>query len=149
MQSENYHLRDYIMALQSRLLDLHGDYPPPPHDVELRDPRQFAHSTADQQQRNAPAASMRSEVLADPALSSAPPPEDAGDELRAAAVQADGQGSEYGDANAGVAGAEKGQEEASAAFQALRESAYPLPLSGMAKVERATQSELQAGIDGT
>lgn len=39
VQSENYHMRDYIMQLQSRLLDVTGEFPAPPPSLELRDPR--------------------------------------------------------------------------------------------------------------
>ncbi|KAL9048572.1 MAG: hypothetical protein Q9162_007656, partial [Coniocarpon cinnabarinum] len=42
VQQENFHMRDYIMALQSRLLDLTGEFPPPPSTLELRDPRSGA-----------------------------------------------------------------------------------------------------------
>lgn len=46
---ENYQLRDYIVVLQSRLLEVHGDYPPPPSSIELRDPRQYqSHSESGQ-----------------------------------------------------------------------------------------------------
>ena len=39
VQQENFHMRDYIMALQSRLLEVTGEFPPPPPTLELRDPR--------------------------------------------------------------------------------------------------------------
>lgn len=35
MQSENYALREYVIHLQSRLLDTQGEYPPPPPNVNL------------------------------------------------------------------------------------------------------------------
>ncbi|KAF4974655.1 hypothetical protein FZEAL_8455 [Fusarium zealandicum] len=35
MQSENYALREYVIHLQSRLLDLQGEFPPPPPNVNL------------------------------------------------------------------------------------------------------------------
>ncbi|GAB0131551.1 hypothetical protein EsDP_00000017 [Epichloe bromicola] len=35
MQSENYALRDYVIHLQSRLLDIQGEYPPPPPNINL------------------------------------------------------------------------------------------------------------------
>ncbi|KAI9669624.1 MAG: hypothetical protein M1831_007320 [Alyxoria varia] len=38
-QNENFQLRDYIMALQIRLLEAGADYPPPPPGIELRDPK--------------------------------------------------------------------------------------------------------------
>lgn len=34
LQAENYQLRDYIISLQSRLLESQGEYPPPPANVE-------------------------------------------------------------------------------------------------------------------
>ncbi|KZZ90435.1 transmembrane protein [Moelleriella libera RCEF 2490] len=34
-QSENFALRGYVMSLQARLLDLQGDYPPPPPNINL------------------------------------------------------------------------------------------------------------------
>ncbi|KAI8723671.1 BZIP domain-containing protein [Fusarium sp. LHS14.1] len=36
MQSENYALREYVIHLQSRLLDVHGEFPPPPPNVNLQ-----------------------------------------------------------------------------------------------------------------
>ncbi len=45
LQAENYTLRDYIVRLQSRLLDTQGDYPQPPAGVSL------AHPTQAQQQQ--------------------------------------------------------------------------------------------------
>jgi hypothetical protein len=38
MQAENYALREYIINLQSRLLDAHGEYPQPPPNVNLVHP---------------------------------------------------------------------------------------------------------------
>lgn len=38
MQAENYALREYIISLQSRLLDAHGEYPQPPPNVNLAHP---------------------------------------------------------------------------------------------------------------
>ena len=34
VQSENYQLRDYIINLQSRLLESQGEFPPPPSNVD-------------------------------------------------------------------------------------------------------------------
>lgn len=48
LQAENYTLRDYIVRLQSRLLDTQGDYPQPPAGVSL------AHPTQAQQQLRHP-----------------------------------------------------------------------------------------------
>lgn len=38
MQSENYALREYVIHLQSRLLDVQGEFPPPPPNVNLSQP---------------------------------------------------------------------------------------------------------------
>jgi hypothetical protein len=35
MQTENYALRQYVISLQSRLLDAHGEYPQPPPGLSL------------------------------------------------------------------------------------------------------------------
>ncbi|TWU76448.1 hypothetical protein ED733_007091 [Metarhizium rileyi] len=35
VQAENYSLREYVVHLQSRLLDTQGEYPPPPPNVNL------------------------------------------------------------------------------------------------------------------
>ncbi|KAF9777495.1 hypothetical protein IL306_004406, partial [Fusarium sp. DS 682] len=35
MQAEHYALRDYVVHLQTRLLEVSGDYPPPPPNVNL------------------------------------------------------------------------------------------------------------------
>ena len=38
LQAENYQLRDYIISLQSRLLESQGDYPQPPPNISLAHP---------------------------------------------------------------------------------------------------------------
>ncbi|KAK1999364.1 hypothetical protein LX36DRAFT_680418 [Colletotrichum falcatum] len=38
MQSENYALREYVIHLQSRLLDLQGEVPQPPPNINLQHP---------------------------------------------------------------------------------------------------------------
>ncbi|KAL8652030.1 MAG: hypothetical protein Q9226_004438 [Calogaya cf. arnoldii] len=35
LQAENYQLRDYIISLQSRLIESHGEFPQPPSNIEL------------------------------------------------------------------------------------------------------------------
>ena len=35
LQSENYALREYVIHLQSRLLDVNGEYPPAPPNINL------------------------------------------------------------------------------------------------------------------
>jgi hypothetical protein len=35
VQAENYQLRDYIINLQSRLIESHGSYPEPPIEINL------------------------------------------------------------------------------------------------------------------
>ncbi|MCJ1461250.1 hypothetical protein MMC28_011632 [Mycoblastus sanguinarius] len=38
LQAENYQLRDYIISLQSRLLESQGEYPQPPSNIEIPHP---------------------------------------------------------------------------------------------------------------
>ncbi|KAK7426976.1 hypothetical protein QQZ08_006574 [Neonectria magnoliae] len=38
VQAENYALREYVIHLQSRLLDVQGEFPPPPPNVNLSQP---------------------------------------------------------------------------------------------------------------
>lgn len=38
VQAENYQLRDYIINLQSRLLESQGEVPPMPSNISLQDP---------------------------------------------------------------------------------------------------------------
>ena len=38
VQAENYQLRDYIISLQSRLLESHAQIPPPPDNIDLTRP---------------------------------------------------------------------------------------------------------------
>ena len=38
VQQENFQLREYIIQLQGRLLDRHGDVPPPPESIDLSNP---------------------------------------------------------------------------------------------------------------
>ena len=40
VQAENYQLRDYIISLQSRLLESQGEYPQPPANIDLTQHRQ-------------------------------------------------------------------------------------------------------------
>jgi len=49
VQAENYQLRDYIISLQSRLLESQGEFPPPPSNVDGLHPgkaEQVMHSKA-------------------------------------------------------------------------------------------------------
>ncbi len=39
IQAENYQLRDYIINLQSRLIESQGEYPQPPSNIDLPNPR--------------------------------------------------------------------------------------------------------------
>lgn len=39
MQNENYQLREYIISLQSRLIDSHNDVPDAPSNIDLTQPR--------------------------------------------------------------------------------------------------------------
>jgi hypothetical protein len=40
IQTENYSLREYIIHLQSRLIESHGEFPQPPANVNLNHPRE-------------------------------------------------------------------------------------------------------------
>ena len=55
LQSENYQLRDYIISLQSRLLESQGEYPQPPSNIDIPHPRT---SGPPSQQTPAPTAPM-------------------------------------------------------------------------------------------
>ena len=49
VQAENYQLRDYIINLQSRLIESHGEFPPPPNNVDglhPGNPEQTIHAKA-------------------------------------------------------------------------------------------------------
>lgn len=48
-QSENYALREYVIHLQSRLLETVGEYPPPPPNVHLAHPTGQAPVTTEAQ----------------------------------------------------------------------------------------------------
>ena len=39
IQAENYQLRDYIINLQSRLIESQGEFPQPPSNIDLHNPR--------------------------------------------------------------------------------------------------------------
>ncbi len=39
LQGENYQLRDYIISLQSRLIESQGDFPPAPGNINLQQPQ--------------------------------------------------------------------------------------------------------------
>ncbi len=49
VQAENENLRIYVIDLQSRLLDLQGNYPPPPPNINLAHPRAVAMPPPSQQ----------------------------------------------------------------------------------------------------
>ncbi len=57
LQSENYQLRDYIISLQSRLLESQGEYPQPPSNIDIPHPQTSGSSA---QQIPAPTAPMGS-----------------------------------------------------------------------------------------
>jgi hypothetical protein len=62
IQSENYSLREYIIHLQSRLIESQGEYPQPPPNVDLRHPHARQHEHIDHSSRHegAPVAPMAS-----------------------------------------------------------------------------------------
>ena len=53
-QAENYALREYVISLQSRLLDAHGEYPQPPPNINLAHPHVASHSVAPSNPERAP-----------------------------------------------------------------------------------------------
>lgn len=59
IQAENYQLRDYIINLQSRLIESQGEFPQPPSNIDLPNPRS-ADPMHQQQQIPAPTATMGS-----------------------------------------------------------------------------------------
>lgn len=60
VQAENYQLRDYIINLQSRLIESQGDFPQPPSNIDLPNPRSSDPMHQQQQQIPAPTATMAS-----------------------------------------------------------------------------------------
>ena len=60
LQAENYQLRDYIISLQSRLIESHGEFPQPPSNIEI--PLQ-ASSASMSQSVPAPTAPMGSSAI--------------------------------------------------------------------------------------
>ena len=58
VQAENYQLRDYIISLQSRLIESQGEFPQPPSNIDL--PRS---SGPTHQQMQAPTAPMGSSAV--------------------------------------------------------------------------------------
>lgn len=60
VQAENYQLRDYIINLQSRLIESQGEFPQPPSNIDLPNPRSADPMHQQQQQIPAPTAPMGS-----------------------------------------------------------------------------------------
>jgi hypothetical protein len=52
IQAENYSLREYIIHLQSRLIESQGEYPQPPPNVNLNHPHSRQHEHMDHIQRH-------------------------------------------------------------------------------------------------
>lgn len=67
-QSESYLLREYIVQLQSRLLEVLGEYPPPPPGINLSQPNNLQAPAARGAQPEA------SQAAAAPAAAAAPTP---------------------------------------------------------------------------
>lgn len=61
VQNENYQLRDYIINLQSRLLESQGEYPQPPFNIEID--HQLRHNGRPAPQQPAPTAQMAAPVV--------------------------------------------------------------------------------------
>lgn len=99
MQQENYQLRDYIINLQSRLLESQGEFPQPPANINLQHPNSTEGAS---RTGHAPTASMASSAVS---------------QLQAAAVQAAAEANELGNAvavaatGADTAGANKHASE--------------------------------------
>ncbi|KAL8820675.1 MAG: hypothetical protein Q9223_001168 [Gallowayella weberi] len=60
LQAENYQLRDYIISLQSRLIESHGEFPQPPSNIDINPQRTSASLT---QSIPAPTAPMGSSAI--------------------------------------------------------------------------------------
>lgn len=64
IQAENYQLRDYIINLQSRLIEAQGEVPQPPSNINLSNPQSSAAMHHPQQQIPvAPTATMGSSAV--------------------------------------------------------------------------------------
>lgn len=68
IQNDNYALREYVIQLQSRLLDLQGDVPQPPPNLQLPPlpPRAVPHATSNPVEpvTNGPSAGSLADVAA-------------------------------------------------------------------------------------
>ncbi|KAL8694653.1 MAG: hypothetical protein Q9218_000748 [Villophora microphyllina] len=62
LQAENYQLRDYIINLQSRLLESQGEFPQPPSNIDIHSPRQ-SDATRPREHLGAPTATMASSAV--------------------------------------------------------------------------------------
>jgi hypothetical protein len=82
LQAENYQLRDYIISLQSRLIESHGEFPQPPSNIDLHAPRHTDH-----QQQNQASAVAATNAPA-PTAPTAPMAASAASQLQASAAQA-------------------------------------------------------------
>ena len=61
IQAENYQLRDYIISLQSRLIESQGEFPQPPSNIDL--PRPSGHPHQHMQAPTAPMGSSAASQL--------------------------------------------------------------------------------------
>ncbi len=82
IQEENYQLRDYIINLQSRLIESQGEYPQPPSNIDLPHPRQDG---AMQVQMTGPATTVPTAPMGGAASVTAATPDN---QLQASAAQA-------------------------------------------------------------
>ncbi|KAL8715010.1 MAG: hypothetical protein Q9220_000967 [cf. Caloplaca sp. 1 TL-2023] len=62
LQAENYQLRDYIISLQSRLIESQGEVPQPPSNIDIN-PQQRHSADANKQHAPAPTAPMASSAI--------------------------------------------------------------------------------------
>jgi len=93
VQHENYALREYIVLLQSRLLETQGDFPHPPAGLSLPHPHHAPQPPPPQQQQQPPQPQQPQQVpnapepvQALPAVNAAPPSGDHSLEVAAQAV---------------------------------------------------------------
>ncbi|KAI9788003.1 MAG: hypothetical protein M1816_007307 [Peltula sp. TS41687] len=87
VQAENYQLRDYIINLQSRLIESQGEYPQPPSNIDLSQPRQDNHNSLPPPPPPPPPPPSASQGLTAP-IATMVPSADQSSHLQASAVQA-------------------------------------------------------------
>ncbi|TVY18792.1 putative transcription factor kapC [Lachnellula arida] len=127
IQSENYSLREYIIHLQSRLIESQGEFPQPPPNVDLRHP----HARQPQQQQQ--------EHMEQPARHEGAPvaPMASMSQLNASAAR-----------NIAAAGLNSGKHPAPEEQGGYDHKRYKDNTTDEAADEEIIRSQLQAGADG-